>query len=126
MSKFIAKPATTLSGDLKVPGDKSISHRSIMLGSLASGTTKVTGFLEGEDALSTLKAFQAMGVNIERDGDNVVIHGVGINGLKKPSGPLNLGNSGTSIRLMSGIWQRRALTVRWWVMSRFQKDQWVG
>ncbi len=103
MSKFIAKPATTLSGDLKVPGDKSISHRSIMLGSLASGTTKVTGFLEGEDALSTLKAFQAMGVNIERDGDNVVIHGVGINGLKKPSGPLNLGNSGTSIRLMSGI-----------------------
>ncbi len=103
MSKFIAKPATTLSGDLKVPGDKSISHRSIMLGSLASGITKVTGFLEGEDALSTLKAFQAMGVKIDREGDSVTIHGVGINGLKKPSEPLNLGNSGTSIRLMSGI-----------------------
>ncbi|CAC9598347.1 3-phosphoshikimate 1-carboxyvinyltransferase (EC 2.5.1.19) [uncultured Gammaproteobacteria bacterium] len=103
MSKFIASPATTLSGELKVPGDKSISHRSIMLGSLSKGVTKVSGFLKGEDALSTLKAFQAMGVEIERDGDNVIIHGVGINGLKKPQNPLNLGNSGTSIRLMSGI-----------------------
>lgn len=103
MSKFIASPATALSGDLKVPGDKSISHRSIMLGSLSDGVTKVSGFLEGEDALSTLKAFQAMGVEIEREGDKVTIHGVGINGLKKPVGPLDLGNSGTSIRLMSGI-----------------------
>jgi 3-phosphoshikimate 1-carboxyvinyltransferase len=103
MSKFIAQPAHSLLGQLKVPGDKSISHRSIMLGSLARGVTKVTGFLEGEDALSTLKAFQAMGVKIEREGDNVTIHGVGINGLKKPSEPLDLGNSGTSIRLMSGI-----------------------
>ena len=74
-----------------------------MLGSLASGVTKVSGFLEGEDALSTLKAFQSMGVDIERNGDNVIIHGVGINGLKEPESPLNLGNSGTSIRLMSGI-----------------------
>jgi len=103
MSKFIASPGNSLSGNLKVPGDKSISHRSIMLGSLSHGITKVSGFLEGEDALSTLKAFQAMGVKIERDGDNVTIHGVGINGLKKPQGPLDLGNSGTSIRLMSGI-----------------------
>jgi len=103
MSKFIANPVNSLSGVLKVPGDKSISHRSIMLGSLASGVTKVSGFLEGEDALSTLKAFQSMGVDIERNGDNVIIHGVGINGLKKPESPLNLGNSGTSIRLMSGI-----------------------
>ena len=103
MSKFIASPSTTLSGNLKVPGDKSISHRSIMLGSLSNGITKVSGFLEGEDALSTLKAFQAMGVKIEREGDNVTIHGVGINGLKKPEKALDLGNSGTSIRLMSGI-----------------------
>lgn len=103
MSKFIASPGNSLSGNLKVPGDKSISHRSIMLGSLSHGITKVSGFLEGEDALSTLKAFQAMGVKIERDGDNVTIHGVGINGLRKPQGPLDLGNSGTSIRLMSGI-----------------------
>ncbi len=103
MSKFIASPANSLSGNLKVPGDKSISHRSIMLGSLSNGITKVSGFLEGEDALSTLKAFQAMGVKIEREGDNVTIHGVGINGLKKPEKALDLGNSGTSIRLMSGI-----------------------
>ena len=103
MSKFIAKPATTLSGQLKIPGDKSISHRSIMLGSLSEGVTKVSGFLEGDDALSTLKAFQAMGVKIEREDDNVTIHGVGIHGLKKPEKPLDLGNSGTSIRLMSGI-----------------------
>ena len=103
MSKFIASPSTTLSGNLKVPGDKSISHRSIMLGSLSNGITKVSGFLEGEDALSTLKAFQAMGVKIEREGDNVTIHGVGINGLKKPEKALDLGNSGTSMRLMSGI-----------------------
>lgn len=103
MSKFIANPANNLQGKLKVPGDKSISHRSIMLGSLASGVTNVSGFLEGEDALSTLNAFQQMGVKIERDGDKVTIHGVGINGLQKPSAPLNLGNSGTSIRLMSGI-----------------------
>ena len=103
MSKFIANPASTLAGDLKVPGDKSISHRSIMLGSLANGITQVSGFLEGEDALSTLKAFQDMGVKIEREADNVTIHGVGLHGLKKPEKPLDLGNSGTSIRLMSGI-----------------------
>ena len=103
MSKFIAKSIQVLSGNLKVPGDKSISHRAIMLASLADGITKINGFLQGEDALATLKAFQAMGVKIERDNDNVVIYGVGISGLKKPSEPLNLGNSGTAIRLMSGL-----------------------
>ncbi len=103
MSNFVVSPANTLSGVVKVPGDKSISHRSIMLGSLAKGTTHISGFLEGEDALSTLKAFQDMGVKIQRDNDKVVVHGVGIHGLKKPKKALNLGNSGTSIRLMSGI-----------------------
>lgn len=103
MSKFIAQPASMLSGILKVPGDKSISHRCIMLGSLANGTTEVSGFLQGEDALATLKAFQSMGVKIERDGDKVTIHGVGLHGLKKPDAALDLANSGTSMRLMSGI-----------------------
>jgi 3-phosphoshikimate 1-carboxyvinyltransferase len=103
MRKFIAQPANTLSGKVKVPGDKSISHRSIMLGSLANGTTKISGFLQGEDALATLKAFQAMGVEIERDDDKVTIHGVGLHGLKQPSVALDLGNSGTSMRLMLGI-----------------------
>ncbi len=103
MSKFIAKPVTSLSGSLKIPGDKSISHRSIMLGALASGVTEVSGFLQGEDALSTLKAFQAMGVKIQRNDDKVTIHGVGMHGLKNPNKPLDLGNSGTSVRLISGI-----------------------
>ncbi|CAC9610253.1 3-phosphoshikimate 1-carboxyvinyltransferase (EC 2.5.1.19) [uncultured Gammaproteobacteria bacterium] len=103
MSKFITQPANTLSGTLKVPGDKSISHRCIMLGSLANGVTEVSGFLQGEDALATLKAFQAMGVKIERQNDKVTIYGVGLYGLKQANVPLDLGNSGTSMRLMSGI-----------------------
>ena len=86
-----------------MPGDKSISHRSIMLGSIANGVTNISGFLEGEDSLATLKAFQQMGVQIERAGSNITIHGVGKYGLKSPSEPLDLGNSGTSIRLMSGL-----------------------
>ena len=103
MSKFITSNSRPLKGSIKVPGDKSISHRSIMLGSIAEGVTKVSGFLEGEDSLATLNAFRDMGVQIERNGSNVVIHGVGIRGLKEPKNPLNLGNSGTSIRLMSGL-----------------------
>jgi 3-phosphoshikimate 1-carboxyvinyltransferase len=96
MSKFITQPANTLSGTLKVPGDKSISHRCIMLGSLANGVTEVSGFLQGEDALATLKAFQAMGVKIERQDDKVTIYGVGLYGRKQANVPLDLGNSGTS------------------------------
>ncbi len=103
MSKFIAKPSNSIYGNLKVPGDKSISHRSIMLGSLANGVTKISGLLEGKDVLSTLQGFQNMGVKIERNGDNVIIYGVGLNGLKKSLVPFNFGNSGTSIRLISGI-----------------------
>ena len=86
-----------------MPGDKSISHRSIMLGSIAEGVTRVSGFLEGEDSLATLNAFRDMGVQIERNGSNVVIHGVGMRGLKEPKNPLNLGNSGTSVRFLLPI-----------------------
>lgn len=102
--KFNIAPGGSLQGRIRVPGDKSISHRSIMLGSLAEGVTHVSGFLEGEDSLATLKAFRAMGVKIEGpDNGKVVIHGVGMHGLKAPAGALDLGNSGTSIRLMSGL-----------------------
>jgi 3-phosphoshikimate 1-carboxyvinyltransferase len=91
-------------GTVRVPGDKSISHRSVMLGSLAEGVTNVTGFLDGEDCLSTMKAFQAMGVRIERLSDTSLrVHGVGLHGLKAPAHALDLGNSGTSMRLMSGL-----------------------
>ncbi|WP_133104261.1 bifunctional prephenate dehydrogenase/3-phosphoshikimate 1-carboxyvinyltransferase [Psychrobacter sp. S4(2024)] len=97
-------PSNTVSGTIAIPGDKSISHRSIMLGSLATGVTKVTGFLEGEDALATLQAFRDMGVTIEGpDNGNLTIHGVGMNGLKPSKTPLYMGNSGTSMRLLSGI-----------------------
>jgi 3-phosphoshikimate 1-carboxyvinyltransferase len=101
---YIVQPGGQIRGTVRVPGDKSISHRSIMLGSIAEGVTKVTGFLEGEDALATLAAFRAMGVKIEgpKDG-NITIHGVGLHGLKAPEGELYLGNSGTSTRLLSGL-----------------------
>ncbi|MBT5231349.1 MAG: 3-phosphoshikimate 1-carboxyvinyltransferase [Methylococcales bacterium] len=101
---FFTEPGGSCQGAIRVAGDKSISHRSIMLGSLAKGTTEVTGFLEGEDALATLKAFKALGVKIEGpDQGKVTIHGVGMGGLKAPTQDLNLGNSGTSMRLLSGL-----------------------
>ena len=91
-------------GEARVPGDKSISHRAIMLGALAEGTTRVSGFLEGEDALATLTAFRDLGVEIERPGESeVLVHGVGLQGLKAPQGPLDLGNAGTGMRLMCGL-----------------------
>ena len=101
---YIAKPGGSVRGEITVPGDKSVSHRSIMIGSLADGVTHVTGFLEGEDALATLNAFKAMGVKIEGpENGKVTIHGVGMKGLKQPEADLDLGNSGTSMRLMSGL-----------------------
>jgi 3-phosphoshikimate 1-carboxyvinyltransferase len=92
-----------LRGEITVPGDKSISHRGIMLGSLAEGDTHLHGFLEGADCLSSIACFQKMGIEIERDGSNVTIHGKGLHGLIKPSEILDAGNSGTTTRLMSGI-----------------------
>ena len=102
--EFKLLPGGTISGEARVPGDKSMSHRSIMLGALAEGTTRVSGFLEGDDALATLAAFRAMGVSIERHGEGeVVVHGVGLHGLAAPDGPLDLGNAGTGMRLMCGL-----------------------
>jgi len=101
---FNVQPGGALKGAIRVAGDKSISHRSIMMGSLAEGTTHVSGFLEGEDALATLNAFKAMGVEIEGpDNGKVVVHGVGMKGLQQPQASLDVGNSGTSMRLMSGL-----------------------
>ena len=109
---YIVSPGGNARGDLRVPGDKSMSHRSIMLGSLADGMTEVTGFLEGEDSLATLQAFRDMGVEIEGPNEGrVVIRGVGLHGLKAPKKPLYLGNSGTSIRLLSGLLAGQAFDV---------------
>jgi 3-phosphoshikimate 1-carboxyvinyltransferase len=101
---FTVQPGGSLRGDTRVPGDKSISHRAVMLGSLAEGTTEITGFLNGEDCLCTMKAFQAMGVAIEQNSPtSMKIRGAGLHGLRQPGQPLDLGNSGTSMRLMAGL-----------------------
>ena len=111
--RFTAQAGGSLKGRIRVPGDKSISHRSIMLGSIAEGVTEINGFLQGEDSLATLQAFRDMGVAIEgpRDDGKVTVHGVGLHGLKAPSGPLDLGNSGTSMRLLSGLLAGQAFDV---------------
>ena len=92
-----------LRGTIRVPGDKSISHRSIIFGSLAKGETKVYDILRGEDVLSTIQVFRDLGVSIQDDGDVIRIQGVGFQGLQAPTAPLDMGNSGTSIRLISGV-----------------------
>ncbi len=103
-SLFKIQPGGKLTGNIRVPGDKSISHRSIMLGAIAEGTTEVSGFLEGDDNLATLNAFRQMGVKIEGPKKGrVTIEGVGLHGLKKPTGSLDLGNAGTAMRLLSGL-----------------------
>lgn len=95
--------ARALEGTIRVPGDKSISHRSIIFGSLAKGVTRVHDILRGEDVLSTMQVFRDLGVTIEDNGDIVEVHGVGFNGLQAPKNDLDMGNSGTSIRLISGV-----------------------
>ena len=98
------QPGGSLSGSVRVPGDKSISHRAVMLASLAQGVSEVRGFLTGEDCLCTMKAFRAMGVRIDQLGEtHLRVHGVGLHGLREPAQALDLGNSGTSMRLMSGL-----------------------
>ena len=104
METRTVEPAVSLRGEISVPGDKSISHRSIMLGSLAEGTTTVHGFLHGEDNHATLNAFRSMGITIEERADGVLrIEGRGLHGLAEPEDVLDCGNSGTTIRLMSGL-----------------------
>lgn len=97
------KQHTPLRGELSVPGDKSISHRSVMFGALAEGRTEITGFLQGADCLSTIGCFRQLGIDIENTPDRITVHGKGLNGLKRPDSTLDVGNSGTTIRLISGI-----------------------
>lgn len=97
------KHTSHLKGTVQIPGDKSISHRAVMFASLASGTTEVTHFLQGADCLSTISCFQQMGVDIERTESHILIHGKGLHGLSAPTDTLDVGNSGTTTRLISGI-----------------------
>ena len=99
----IIKPRQAMRGTMRVPGDKSISHRAVMFGALANGTTEITGFLDGEDCRSTIACFRKLGIDIVQDGERVMVHGKGLRGLTAPGGVLDVGNSGTTMRLMSGI-----------------------
>lgn len=104
MARYLLEPGAGASGRLRVPGDKSISHRALMFGALAAGTTRVTGFLEGEDCLSTLKAVAQLGVTVERPGPGEVrVSGVGLRGLRAPGHVLDMGNAGTAMRLFMGL-----------------------
>lgn len=106
-------PSGPLKGEVRVPGDKSISHRSIMLGALAVGETRVTGLLEGEDVLATAAAMRAMGASVERVGEGEwSVHGVGVGALLQPEAPLDMGNSGTSTRLLMGLVATHAIETR--------------
>jgi 3-phosphoshikimate 1-carboxyvinyltransferase len=104
MDRIVVKRSRGLSGTIRVPGDKSITHRAVILGSIASGKTKVHGYLRSEDCISTIQAFRAMGVEItEKKNGRLIIRGKGLTGLKEPVDVLNLGNSGTSLRLLTGL-----------------------
>jgi len=102
---------TSLKGEVTVPGDKSVSHRAVMFGSIASGTTEIHGFLQGADCLSTISCFSKMGIKIENNIDTVIVHGKGLNGLQAPNEILDCGNSGTTTRLISGILAPQPFTV---------------
>ena len=100
-----------LKGQIQVPGDKSISHRSVMFGSIAQGTTEIHGYLQGADCLSTISCFQKMGISIENKGETVLVHGRGLHGLTRPDSVLDCGNSGTTTRLISGILSAQSFDV---------------
>jgi len=103
VTQFICQPGGSVTGEIRVPGDKSISHRSIILASIAEGVSHISGFLQGQDSLDTIKSFQQMGVDIERNQDQVRVSGVGLHGLRQPTADLDVGNSGTAMRLLLGL-----------------------
>jgi len=104
MPSYRVVPVERIAGEVTIPGDKSISHRAVMFGAIASGTTRVEGFLEGEDCLSTMRAVRQLGVEVERPAPGeVIVHGVGLRGLKPPAGDLDMGNAGTAMRLFTGL-----------------------
>ena len=100
---FVVNPGGPLTGSIQVPGDKSISHRSLLLGALANGITRITGYLDSEDIAATRQVLQALGVHFRQQGQQLEVHGAGLHGFKAPAQALYFGNSGTSVRLMAGI-----------------------
>jgi 3-phosphoshikimate 1-carboxyvinyltransferase len=111
MSQFSVLPGRRIEGSIRVPGDKSISHRALMFGAIANGTTRITGFLPGEDCLSTLAAMRAMGIAVEQlDSTTLTVAGRGLHGLQAPACPLDMGNSGTAMRLLTGLLAGQSFT----------------
>ena len=102
-TNFRIKPSCSILGKTSIPGDKSISHRAIILAAIAEGKTRISNFLQGEDTLTTIRIFQKMGVDIENDGNVVLVNGVGLHGLSSEDQILDFGNSGTSVRLLAGL-----------------------
>mgnify|MGYP002227568302 CR=1 FL=1 len=115
-----------LNGIIHVPGDKSISHRSIIIGSLAHGTTKVYDVLRGEDVLSTIQVFRDLGVSIQDDGQVITIEGKGFEAFQQPKNDLDMGNSGTSTRLIAGVLAGSPFQSPWLEMIAYPNDQWIG
>jgi 3-phosphoshikimate 1-carboxyvinyltransferase len=104
VSRFVVRPGVRIAGHTQVPGDKSISHRALLLGAVADGATEISGFLPGDDCLATLTALQSMGIEVAQPRDDqLIIYGKGLHGLQPPPGPLDLGNSGTALRLLTGL-----------------------
>src|ERR1700761_1411396 len=104
VQEYQLTPATQIGGEVTVPGDKSISHRALMLGGIATGVTRISGFLASEDCLATLAALRALGVEIERpEPTRVIVHGAGVGGLHGAAAPLDMGNAGTAMRLSMGL-----------------------
>ncbi|MBT5073492.1 MAG: 3-phosphoshikimate 1-carboxyvinyltransferase [Kordiimonadaceae bacterium] len=115
MNQLSSSKATALNGTITVPGDKSISHRSLIMGAVSVGESLVSGLLEGEDVLGTADALKALGADIYKDDENIWhIHGVGIGGLREPSAPLDMGNSGTGVRLLMGLVATHPITVKFY------------
>ena len=102
-TNFRIEPSNSIIGKVNIPGDKSISHRAIILAAIADGESRIKNFLQGEDTLATIRVFQKMGVNIKNDGDIIIVKGVGLHGLRAENPTLDFGNSGTSVRLLSGL-----------------------
>ena len=116
-----------LNGSVRVPGDKSVSHRALMLGALAEGSSHIRGFLEGEDTRATAAVLQRLGVRIDvpADGERVV-HGVGLHGLRGTAAQLDCGNAGTGMRLLAGLLAGRPSSARWWATNRCPSAPCVG
>ena len=102
-TNFRIEPSNSIIGKVNIPGDKSISHRAIILAAIANGESRIKNFLQGEDTLATIRVFQKMGVNIKNDGDIIIVKGVGLHGLRAENPTFDFGNSGTSVRLLSGL-----------------------